>query len=89
MNGTWGPWRLGGSSASSDWGYPSGNVKRRRLKGRVYYYLQERRGHRVVHRYLGREKPAELIRAIDERRLLRRELAKVRDALRLITKVRS
>jgi len=68
---------------------PSGNVKRRRLKGRVYYYLQERRGHRVVHRYLGREKPAELIRAIDERRLLRRELAKVRDALRLITKVRS
>ena len=65
---------------------PSGSVKRRRLKGRFYYYLQQRRGHQVVHRYLGREKPAELIRAIEERRLLRRELAKVKDALHLIPK---
>ena len=63
---------------------PSGSVKRRRLKGRVYYYLQQRRGHKVVHRYLGREKPVELIRAIEERRLLRRELVKVEAALRLI-----
>jgi hypothetical protein len=63
---------------------PSGSVKRRRLKGHVYYYLQERRGRKVVHRYLGREKPEELIRAIEERRMLRSELAKVEDALRLI-----
>ena len=65
---------------------PSGSVKRRRLKGRFYYYLQERRVRKVVHRYLGRERPAELIRAIQERRFLRQELAKVEDALRLIPK---
>ena len=65
---------------------PSGSVKRRRLKGRIYYYLQERRGRKVMHRYLGREKPTELIRAIQERRFLRQELAKVEDALRLIPK---
>lgn len=65
---------------------PSGSVKRRRLKGRIYYYLQERQGRKVVHRYLGRKKPAELISAVHERRVLRRELTKVEEALRLIPK---
>ena len=63
---------------------PKGSVKRRRLKGRVYYYLQERRGSRVIHRYLGRQEPAALMRSILERRALRRELAQARGALRLL-----
>ena len=61
-----------------------GSVKRRRIKGHLYYYLQQRQGGRVIHRYLGRQEPSELIKKIQERRLLRRELAKVKAALRLI-----
>ena len=63
---------------------PEGSVKRRRIKGRVYYYLQRRNGSKVVHRYLGRQKPVELLKGIQERRQLRQELAKVHAALKLL-----
>ena len=63
---------------------PRGSVKRRRLKGRVYYYVQERRGAKVVHQYVGRQRPEAFVKAIHERRTLKRELAKVRAALQLI-----
>ena len=63
---------------------PKGSVKRRRLKGRVYYYLQRRHGDKVIHTYLGRQKPVELLQGIQERRRLKQELAKVRAALRLL-----
>ena len=65
---------------------PKGSVKSRQIKGRVYYYVQRREGSRVRHRYLGRKKPEELIKAVDERRQLRGELAKVRAALALLPK---
>ena len=63
---------------------PQGSVKRRRIKGHVYYYLQSRHGDKVVHRYLGRQKPIELLKGIQERRHLEQELAKVCSALRLL-----
>ena len=63
---------------------PEGSVKRRRIKGRVYYYLQRRNGSKVVHRYLGRQKPVDLLKGIRERRQLKQELVKVRAALRLL-----
>ena len=63
---------------------PQGSVKRRRIKGHVYYYLQSRHGEKVVHRYLGRQKPVEWLNGIQERRQLEEELAKVRAALRLL-----
>ena len=63
---------------------PEGSVKRRRIKGRVYYYLQRRHGNKVIHRYLGRQKPVELLKGIRERRQLKQELVKVRAALRLL-----
>ena len=63
---------------------PKGSIKRRRIKGRAYYYLQHREGSKVLQQYLGREKPETLLRGIRERRMLRRELAKSRAALRLL-----
>ena len=63
---------------------PKGSIKRRQIKGRAYYYLQHREGSKVLHQYLGREKPEALLRGIQERRMLRRELAKARAALRLL-----
>ena len=63
---------------------PKGSIKRRRIKGRAYYYLQHREGRKVLHQYLGREKPEALLGSIQERRMLRGELAKVQAALRLL-----
>lgn len=63
---------------------PKGSIKRRLIKGHAYYYLQQRDGNQVVHQYLGRRKPHELLKQINEYRLLKRELAKVRAALRLL-----
>ena len=65
---------------------PRGSVKRRMIRGHGYYYLQRRNGGRIVHQYLGRQKPAELLKGIQERRQLKQELAKVRAALRLLPK---
>jgi hypothetical protein len=65
---------------------PQGSVKRRRIKGGVYYYLQQREGAKVVHRYLGRSEPSALIKTVQERRLLKQELAKARAALKLLPK---
>ncbi|MBI3020866.1 MAG: hypothetical protein HYY90_02340 [Candidatus Omnitrophica bacterium] len=63
---------------------PQGSVKRRRIRGHAYYYRQWRNGGKVVHRYLGRRKPVELLKGIRERRQLNQELAKARAALRLL-----
>jgi hypothetical protein len=66
---------------------PSGSVKARKISGSVYYYLQEREGDKVVHRYLGKEKPEALIKEISERRSLKAELKKVREGLKLVNRV--
>ncbi len=63
---------------------PSGSVKARRISGAVYYYLQERVGGKIVHRYLGKEKPEVMIKQISERRALKAELKKVREGLKLV-----
>lgn len=63
---------------------PSGGVKQRRIAGSVYYYLQVRDGAKVIHKYLGKEKPVALIKQIERRRALKGELKKVREGLRLV-----
>ena len=63
---------------------PQGSVKHRRIRGHVYYYLQKRNGGKVVHQYLGRQKPVMLLKEIQERRQLKQELAQARAALRLL-----
>lgn len=63
---------------------PNGSVKQRRINGRIYYYLQKRKGDKVVHLYLGRKKPEKLLKSIQEFRKIKKELKKVRAALRLL-----
>ena len=63
---------------------PSGGVKKRRIGGAIYYYLQARDGDRVTQKYLGKEKPVVLIKQIERRRALKSELEKVREGLRLV-----
>lgn len=63
---------------------PKGSVKKRIIGGKRYYYLQQRVGKKVVHKYLGKRRPEEVASQIRERKALGIELRKVNEALRII-----
>ena len=65
-------------------GLPKGSVKEREISGKKYYYLQQRFGKKVVHKYLGKRRPEEVISRIKQRRVFSLELKKVNEALRII-----
>ena len=63
---------------------PKGSIKERIISGKKYYYLQERKGEKIQHKYLGKEKPVSLIKEMQERKSLRDELKKVNEALKVL-----
>lgn len=63
---------------------PRGNIKQRNISGKRYYYLQKRSGKKIVHRYLGKNKPIELLKQLKQRKLLKNELKKINEALKII-----
>lgn len=69
-------------------GLPKGAIKRRKINKRIYYYLQFRRGAKVVHKYLGKRKPVEINKKLRERIHLERELKKVRISLKMLSRVK-
>lgn len=68
---------------------PQGSVKERRIAGKKYYYLQSRWGEKIVHKYLGKDKPGSLIKQLGERKALKAELKKVNEALRMLNRTES
>lgn len=66
---------------------PKGSVKKRVLGNQVYFYLQYRVGDKVVHKYLGKDKPEKLEREAKERRALKQQLHQVKESLKLLSKV--
>jgi len=63
---------------------PKGIVKRRKIGGRIYYYLQYREGIKIVHKYIGKAKPEIMLKQIKERKSLKAELKKIIEALKII-----
>ncbi|MDD5464918.1 MAG: hypothetical protein PHP73_01025 [Candidatus Omnitrophica bacterium] len=63
---------------------PIGSIKEREISGKRYYYLQFRKDKKVIQKYLGKNKPEEIIRQIRERNVLRGELKKVNEALKIV-----
>ena len=63
---------------------PAGSAKERIISGKKYYYLQQRNGNKVVHKYLGKDKPSNIIKQIQERKALKAELKKVNESLGII-----
>jgi len=63
---------------------PQGSVKERQIAGKKYYYLQSRAGKKIVHKYLGKDKPEILIKQLSERKAFKAELKKVNEALRML-----
>jgi hypothetical protein len=65
---------------------PKGSIKERKISGRKYYYLQHRAGDKVVHQYLGKKRPERLLNRLKERRLLKAQLKKAQEALKVLKK---
>ena len=65
-------------------GLPEGSIKRRKIAGKKYYYLQYRVGSKVTHKYLGKDRPEDLLKQLNERMALKAELKKVTEALRIL-----
>lgn len=63
---------------------PQGSIKERKISGKSYYYLQRRVGKKVEHRYLGKNRPEELLGQIKKRKALKAELKKVKEALGIL-----
>jgi hypothetical protein len=63
---------------------PSGSIKERNISGRKYYYLQRRKENKIVHEYIGKERPDDLLKQIQERKALLAELRKANEALKLL-----
>jgi len=69
-------------------GLPKGSIKNRKIGGKNYYYLQQRKGAKVVHKYLGKNEPKTLKAKLKERARLSGELKKIREAIRILNKAR-
>ncbi|MFC1594118.1 hypothetical protein ACFL38_02200 [Candidatus Omnitrophota bacterium] len=65
---------------------PKGSVKERMIHGGKYYYLQYRKGSKIVHTYLGKGEPEELIKKISRRKALKDELKKINEALKIVSR---
>ena len=65
-------------------GLPKGSVKCRNISGKKYFYLQMRRGKRVIHKYIGKKEPVDLMKQIEQRKQMKNELKKVNEALRIL-----
>ena len=63
---------------------PKGNIKKRTINNRIYYYLQFRKNNKIIQKYLGKDNPKELSLQIKERNKLKVELKKVNEALKII-----
>jgi len=67
---------------------PKGSIKERSIAGQKYYYIQQRVGKKIVHKYLGKKKPEDLIKKIQMRKSLKNELKKVNEALKMLGRVK-
>ena len=65
---------------------PHGSVKRRKIGRSTYWYLQKRIGDKIRHQYLGKQKPADIIKKLAEGKRLKKELKKVRLSKRIIAR---
>ena len=65
---------------------PKGNIKKKNIKGEVYYYLQYRKGRRVIDEYIGKKIPELLTEQLKQRKHLEADLLKARESIRLLHK---
>ncbi len=65
---------------------PKGRIKEKKINGDSYYYLQYRKGKKIIDKYLGKNYPEEISKQIKQRKKLEDELKEVRKAIKLLSK---
>lgn len=67
---------------------PKGSVKKRRISGNDYYYLQYRDGSRIKQDYIGKDCPVELNNKIEKRKKLIKVLYETELAIQFLNKLK-
>src|SRR5687767_12532808 len=67
---------------------PAGSIFKRKIGAQTYYYLNIRKGTKVVSHYLGKEKPSKIEEGVRQRRLLIKQQKEVDRSLKLLAKTR-
>ncbi len=65
---------------------PKGRIREKRINGDIYYYLQFRKGKKIIDKYIGKEFPQKLANQLEKRKKLEKELKKLRESIKLLTK---
>ena len=68
---------------------PKGRFKKKKIGKDIYYYLQYRKGKKIIDEYIGKKIPKDLEDQLKQRKKLEAELKKVREALRLLNQKHS
>ena len=70
---------------------PKGTIKKRKINGRIYYYLQYRQQDKIKHKYLGKEYPENTLKQLVERKILKErlfeEMDRVKKELKMLDKI--
>ena len=67
---------------------PKGSIKKRKIGNNYYFYLQYRDGKKVIQKYLGKQEPEGIIKKINKRKAFEKQLKKISEALKLLTKIK-
>jgi hypothetical protein len=67
---------------------PRGSVLKRKIGRNDYYYLKLRDGDDVESRYLGKERPLDLEKSLEERRLIKGQIKEVAENLKVLARLR-
>jgi hypothetical protein len=65
-----------------------GNIKKRIVNGKEYFYLQKRNKEKVEQKYIGKVFPEKIAKEVKERGLLQKELKKVRESLKILKRLK-
>jgi len=65
---------------------PKGRIRKRKINGDSYYYLQFRKGKKIIDKYIGKEFPDKLAGQLKKRNELEKELKEIRKSIKLLTK---
>ncbi len=68
---------------------PRGRIKEKKIRNKIYYYLQYRDKEKVKDKYLGKDFPAELAEKIEKRKKLEQQLRNIKKAIKMISKKES
>lgn len=65
---------------------PKGRIKKKDINGDTYYYLQYRKGKKVIDKYIGKQVPGSMSKDIEERKRLEDQLKQVKEAIKMLNK---